>query len=108
MLSLYYQPNLSEETNLMADALWFDVLGDIPQAAIDQSCREWERENENRPTPAGIRKMALTRIHKPVRAVDLAPPPIVVSEKELAARQKQQAELRREFPMLRKMPKGWD
>lgn len=108
MLSLYFQPVLSDETDLMAATIWLDVLGDIPQAAIEQACREWERDQEKRPTPAGIRKRALARIIKPeTDQADRGGPfePTVTPETELDRRRKQQAELQKQFPMLRKIPR---
>ena len=60
MLSLYPPPFVSDEIDLMAAGIWLDVLGSIPQAAIEAACREWERSEERRPSPAAIRKRALS------------------------------------------------
>lgn len=91
----------------MAAADWIDALADLPQDASDQAFSEWLRGEERRPTPAGIRKRALARISAPVpeRADDAAFAPVVVSEDELARRRAMQAELLREFPMLKKITK---
>ena len=89
MLSLYYQPNISDEVDLMADAIWFDVLSDVPQEAISLACCEWERNEEKRPTPAGIRKRALARVEKPASKPKPTEAPRVVIEldrrREIAA-----------------------
>ena len=105
MLSHYYRPEISEEADLLAAASWIDVLGDLPQDATDQACSEWERNEEKRPTPAGIRKRALARVVKsePPVADNATFPPVVVDADELERRREMQAKLRREFPMLKQM-----
>ena len=107
LLSHYFQPNISDEADLLAAATWIDVLGDIPKDAVDQAFCEWERTEEKRPTPAGIRRLALTRVAKP------EPPEAdkgawdgrddIIPEAELARRRAMQKKLRENFPMLRRM-----
>ncbi len=109
MQSSYYQAEMSDEVAALAMADWITILGVIPQEAIERACTEWMTNEDRRPTPASIRKLALAQIEHPEpKPQDRAPPPVVISAEELASRRKQQAELRKEFPMLRKMPKGWD
>lgn len=63
-LSLYYQPAVSEAVDVLALTSWLDVLGGIPQAAIEQAFGDWERNETHRPTPAHIRARALARLAK--------------------------------------------
>lgn len=107
MLSLFYRPDLSEAIDLASSVVWSDVLRGLPQEVIDQACCEWERNEEKRPTPAGIRKRALAGIvsPKPPPEDDDQPFGEVVAEDELERRRKMQAKIRREFPMLKRMTK---
>lgn len=106
-LSLYYRPDITDEADLLAAATWIDVLGDIPREALEQAFGEWERNEEKRPTPAGIRKLALARVFKlePQMADNATFPPVVVKADELTRRRKMQSKLRREFPMLKQITK---
>ena len=105
ILSHYYQPNISEEADLLTAATWIDVLRDIPKEAVDQAFCEWVRNEEKRPTPAGIRKRSLARVVGPTPTIadNATFPPIVVDADELERRREMQAKLRREFPMLKHM-----
>ena len=105
ILSHYYQPNISEEADLLSAATWIDVLRDIAKEAVDQAFCEWVRNEEKRPTPAGIRKRALARVigPTPTTADNATFPPIVVDVDELERRREMQAKMRREFPMLKHM-----
>ncbi len=105
ILSHYYQPNISEEADLLSAATWIDVLRDIPKEAVDQAFYEWVRNEEKRPTPAGIRKRALARVvgPPPIIADNATFPPVVVGADELERRREMQTKLRREFPMLNRI-----
>ncbi len=104
-LSLYYRPDISEEADLLSAATWIDVLRDIPKDAVDQAFCEWVRNEEKRPTPAGIRKRALARVvgPVPVPADNATFSPVVIDAGELARRREMATKLRREFPMLNRI-----
>ena len=105
LLSIYYRPELSEEADLLATMTWIDVLKDVPQSALEQAFGEWERNEERRPTPAGIRKRALARVqqHEAPQDDDRPFAPVVVPEKELARRRASQSVYQAAFPSLRRV-----
>ncbi len=75
MQSHFYLPDLSPEIEALAMADWIAVLGDVPQAAIEQAIGERLRSPERaRPTPGEIRERALARVEMP------APEPKPVEE----------------------------
>ena len=102
MLSVYYQPLVSDETDLMAAGIWLDVLSLIPRAAIDMACREWERSEDRRPTPAAIRKRALAHIHTPVKLLE--PAPVAAIEPPTAAELERRREIALEMGMEKYAP----
>ncbi len=66
MQSHFYLPELSPEIEALAMADWIAVLGDVPQAAIDQAVAERLRSSDRaRPTPGEIRERALARVETP-------------------------------------------
>lgn len=108
LLSHYYQPLVEEGIDELAMTDWIGALGDIPQAAIDGAAAEWVRDEEKRPTPAGIRKRALARLEPrkppPIPDDDEWPfGPEVVPSEELERRREMQEKLRREYPMLKRI-----
>lgn len=90
LLSHYFRPETSENADLLATADWIKALIDIPQEALEQAFTMWIRNEDRRPTPAAIRKEALSRVERRRPA----PPgpdehpfgPTVVSKEELARR----------------------
>ena len=101
MLSVYYQPLVSDETDLMAATIWLDVLSLIPRAAIDMACREWERSEDRRPTPAAIRKRAIAHIYAPGKAL---PAPVAAIEPPTAAELERRREIAFEMGMEKYAP----
>ena len=88
---------------------WRGALGDIPEQALDRAFAERMRTDDRRkPIPGEIRKRALEFVAKPPLTVadNRGFPPVVVDEDELKRRRRQQARLRREFPMLKQMPRA--
>ncbi len=110
MQSHFYQPDLSPEIEALAMADWIAVLGDVPQAAIEQAIGERIRARERaRPTPGEIRERALARVTKPTLAVadNVTFPPVVVDAEELERRRDDefQTGLRAIFPGLKQATK---
>lgn len=112
LLSHYYQPEVPAGVDELAMADWISVLGDLPQEAVTGAIQEWLRDETRRPTPAGIRKLALARIERPrpvVFTTPFAPAPrgdMVVPDEELARRREVAERARAEFPMLKRIPKS--
>lgn len=60
LLSHYFQPDTDPAIVRMAAADWWDVLSDLPEAAIAEACRAYLRdEPSKRPTPGAIRALAI-------------------------------------------------
>lgn len=99
LLSHYFQPDLSAEEEELAMTSWIKQLSQLPQAAIEQACDEWEGDQEKRPTPAAIRKRALARIQKPEPTPE--PPSLLTREDQEAEAERRRAlcaKLAPEFP----------
>lgn len=110
LLSHYYQPDLQDGIDELSVANWLDVLGDLPQQAVDDAIGEWLREETKRPTPADIRIRAKRRLSRPVVAGgDDAPfgpfAPVEMTPEELAMRKRVSDELTNVYKFLRKIPK---
>jgi len=57
LLSHFYVSPMSETEARAVAQDWADALLEFPQWAVDESCREWLRAQERKPTIAGIRKL---------------------------------------------------
>lgn len=55
-------------------AAWIEDLEGFPREAIESAIRRWRREEERRPTPAGLRRLCREEMPKP-RIVRNAPEP---------------------------------
>lgn len=98
---LYPRRRLSDEADLLAAALWIDVLISFPKADLERAFREWARDEEWHPTPAGIRRLALAQVEAPpAPPLKLAPPPVVITADELEKRRAVSARLHKQFPKL--------
>ena len=102
----FFRDDMPLEVRAMFIADYNDALGDLPQAAIKQAISERIRSADRRKPNAGeIRKRAKELLERPAptTADNQSFPPVVIDESELSRRRDQQAELRREFPMLKRM-----
>ena len=107
MMSHFYQPEISPEIEELAMTDWISLLGDIPQAAIEQAVAERLRsDNRGRPLPGEIRQRALAWVEKPPKTDEESPfRPVVVAPEELARRREMSDRVAKEFPALRQITK---
>jgi len=104
-MSHFYQPEISPEIEELAMTDWISLLGDIPQAAIEQAVAERLRsDNRGRPLPGEIRQRALAWVEKPPKTDEESPFRLLdVSPEELARRRDVGAALTNVYRFLHKI-----
>ena len=59
-LRIYFDPEFDDGgVDQAAMEAWLMDLADLPGWAVVEACSQWRKRNERRPTPAGIRNLAL-------------------------------------------------
>lgn len=88
----------------MAAAIWLDCLADVPKPALEQAFGYWSATEDRRPTPAAIRRLALSRVEHPPKPEDDEWPfaPQVIPPEELERRRELAEQVAGRFPILRK------
>jgi len=59
MLSHFYVSPMSEAEARAVANDWADALGEFPQWAVDEACRDWLRNHTRKPTIADIRGLCV-------------------------------------------------
>jgi hypothetical protein len=78
LLGLYFIPNESDAERARQIAVFVLDLADMSEDCVWWAIREWRRTETRRPTPAGLRQLAMMRRHEASKRRRVPVPPTLI------------------------------